>query len=463
MDSSPYAMAGKGPAAVPSHDSGPRSPFRPNNHKRTATAAMAFLTTALFLLLFRPSLRPAPPPPPFAHLAAYCAHVPPPPPASFVARQDTLAATLTALGAAAYVAEPGASAAFFANLSGDAWHLSERPLLLLVTPAQDAAPPAARLTVLTPAFEASRARLLPVPAGAEVLYPAWPEDADPYEVAVAALPGLRGGTLFVDGAMRQFVVDGLRRAAGPGATVVSAPPEVRRLRERKSREEIEILKCANEATLEAIRAARDEMYIGMRESEARGLVESALASTGLKHGGGLVLFGPNAALPHGSGTDRRLRKRDMVLVDVGASLHGYVSDVTRTFALEDSAIPMEHLDIWSLVWTAQTLAFAAARNDTVAAHVDRTARRTIEAGGYGPYFTHRLGHGIGLEGHEAPYLRGGSEDIILTGHTFSDEPGVYIEGEVGVRLEDCFYVDDDGRPVFLTAGVGGQAGSAWEP
>ena len=112
---------------------------------------------------------------------------------------------------------------------------------------------------------------------------------------------------------------------------------------------------------------------------------------------------------------------------------------------------MNHLDIWSLVWTAQTFAFEKARNGTVAAEVDRTARRTIEAGGYGPYFTHRLGHGvystfsldasavdrdagIGLEGHESPYLRGGSKDIILTGHTFSDEPGVYIEGEVRSAL-----------------------------
>lgn len=445
-------------------DSHRPSRFRPLFHKPTPTAAsMAFLTTALFLLLFRPSALLRPPHAPFAQLAGYCAHIPPVPPASFVARQDTLAATLHALGAAAYVAEPGANAAFFANLSAAAWRLSERPLLLVLTPAVDGARVTARLSVLTPAFEETRARLLRIPSDGEIAFPAWPEDASPYAVAADAIPGLRGGTVFVDGAMRQFVVDGLQEALGEDTRVVGAPVEVRRLRERKSCEEIEILKCVNEATVAAIRAAADEMYIGMRESEARALISSALAAAGLSNGGGLVLFGPNAALPHGSGTDRRLHKSDLILADIGASLHGYVSDVTRTFALEDSEISMDHLDLWDLVWEAQAIAFHAARNGTITANVDRAGREVIEYGGYGPYFTHRLGHGIGLEGHESPYLRGGSDDIILTGHTFSDEPGIYIEGEVGIRLEDCFYIDEDGSPVFLTEGVGGQAGSPWEP
>ncbi|EKM55475.1 uncharacterized protein PHACADRAFT_256125, partial [Phanerochaete carnosa HHB-10118-sp] len=424
---------------------------------------MAFLTTALYLLLFRPSslLRA---PPDFSRLADHCAGVQPIPSASYVERQDALAHTLHALGAAAYIAEPGASAGYFANLSGTEWHLSERPLLLLVTPAVDQDRVAASLSVLTPSFEATRARLLRIPSDDDIEYPEWAEDMDPYEVAVSSIPSLRsGGTIFVDGATRQFIVEGLQRAVGHGTKVVGAPTEVRRLRERKSKEEIEILKCVNEATVLAIRAARDEMYIGIRESATRKLIESALAAAGLSNGGGIVLFGPNAALPHGGGTDRRLRKTDLILTDIGASLHGYVSDVTRTFALEDSEIPMDNLDIWDLVWTAQAMAIAAAHNGTVTADVDRAARLTIVEGGYGEYFTHRLGHGIGLEGHESPYLRGGSEDIILTGHTFSDEPGIYIEGELGIRLEDCFYIEEDGSPVFLTAGVGGPAGSAWEP
>ena len=207
---------------------------------------MAFLATALYLLLFRPShlLRR---PPHFAHLAHHCPAVAPVPPVSFIDRQDSLARTLHALGAAAYVAEPGADAAYYANLSAAAWHLSERPLLLVVTPAVDAAARvSARLHVLTPAFEATRARLLPIPSDSEIAFPEWPEDADPYDVAAAAIPALRSGTVFVDGAMRQFVVDGLQRAAGSGTHVVGAPVEVRRLRERKSREEIEILKCVNE-------------------------------------------------------------------------------------------------------------------------------------------------------------------------------------------------------------------------
>lgn len=207
---------------------------------------MAFLTTALYLLLFRPSslLRA---PPDFSRLADHCASVRPIPPASYVERQDTLAHTLHALGAAAYVAEPGPSAAFFANFSGAAWHLSERPLLLVLTPAVEQGRVAASLSVLTPSFEATRARLLPIPSGDDVAYPEWAEDMDPYEVALSSIPGLRGGgTIFVDGATRQFIVEGLQKAAGSGTRVVGAPAEVRRLRERKSKEEIEILKCVNE-------------------------------------------------------------------------------------------------------------------------------------------------------------------------------------------------------------------------
>ncbi|KIP08153.1 hypothetical protein PHLGIDRAFT_104720 [Phlebiopsis gigantea 11061_1 CR5-6] len=424
---------------------------------------MAVLLSVLYLLLFDPARLFRNPAPDFSHLASHCAHVQPIPADSFVARQDTLARTLHELGAAAYIAEPGANAAFYANLSGSAWHLSERPLLFILTPSvDDNNRIVANISVLTPSFEATRAKLLPLPSAADVTYPEWPEDADPYQVAVSAIPGLKSGTIFIDGAMRTFVADGLQKAVGGGHKVVSAPVEVKRLRERKSTEEIEIMKCANEVTLLSIRAAAEEMYIGIHESEARALVANALTSAGLKDVSVISLFGPNAALPHGSGTDRTLAKEDFVLVDCGGSLHGYVSDVTRTFALEDSRIPAEHLDIWMLVWEAQGIALATAFNGTITADVDRAARVTIETGGYGEYFTHRLGHGIGLEGHESPYLRGGSDDIILTGHSFSDEPGVYIEGKVGVRLEDCFYIDENGRPVLLTAGVGAPSTTPWD-
>ncbi|KAH9842707.1 peptidase M24 [Rhodofomes roseus] len=403
------------------------------------------------------------PEPDFSHLAERCAHISPIPTSSFVHRQQALAQTLHELNASAYIAEPGASAAYFANLSASHWHLSERPLLLIVSPKLDSNEQVhAQISILTPAFESTRAKLLSIPSNGEITYPSWPEEVNPYEVAVSAVPQLKEGTIYVDGMLRSFVLDGLQKAAAR-SNVLTAPVEIRRLRERKSAEELEILKCVNEATVLAIRAVRENVKIGVRESEVSHLMSAALSAAGLSNGGCLTLFGENAALPHGSGTDRVLGAHDFVLVDCDAGLHGYRSDVTRTYALPQSTIHATHLRIWQLVHSAQANALAAAQNGTVTAEVDAAARDTFAAQGYAQYFTHRLGHGIGLETHESPYLRGGSEDVILTGHTFSDEPGVYIEGQVGIRLEDCFYVHENGTAVFLTAGVGGAARGPWDP
>lgn len=242
------------------------APLRPHlapDDQLLAACSMAFLLSVLYFLLFDPRAllrNPLPFPartparpaaPDFSHLAAHCAHVRPISTEAFVARQDALAQTLHDAGAAAYVAEPGANGAFFANLSGSAWWLSERPLLLIITPASASSSSArssvkANISILTPAFEATRAKLLPIPSAEKIAYPEWPEDADPYAVAVSAIPSLKDGTVFVDGATRQFVVEGLQRALGGSVRVVGASAEVRRLRERKSKEELEIMKCVNE-------------------------------------------------------------------------------------------------------------------------------------------------------------------------------------------------------------------------
>ncbi|KAF9483828.1 Creatinase/aminopeptidase [Pholiota conissans] len=251
--------------------------------------------------------------------------------------------------------------------------------------------------------------------------------------------------------------------------VFSAPLEITQMRERKSETEIQILKCVNEVTLLAIRDVHKKLVPGIHESYARSMMSTALGAAGLKDGGCLTLFGENAALPHGSGTDRILSVSDFVLFDCTASLHGYYSDITRTIALSRTApLSTKQVDLWYRVRAAQLVAVNTARNGIRTAAVDAAARATLRAtlragGGWDRYFTHRLGHGIGLEVHEAPYLRGGSDDLIQIGHTFSDEPGVYIEGEVGVRLEDCFFINADGVGEFLTAGVGGLSTAPWLP
>ncbi|KAG1819572.1 peptidase M24, structural domain-containing protein [Suillus subaureus] len=395
-------------------------------------------------------------------LANHCSDAQPINGSEILQRQENLAKILYDNGASAYIAEPGANAQYFGNISEATWHLSERPLLLIIFPILEEANIVAKVTVITPAFEETRARRLSVP-GIEVSYVSWAEDEDPYTVALHALSALElEGPIYVDGMMRYFIVDGLQKAA-PGVRIMSAPPEVTQLRARKSQAELDLLRCANEVTLLCIRAVQAQMYIGIRESQVRAMIDEALAAAGLTERWALVLFGENAALPHGSGSDRTLDKADFILIDAGGRLFEYNSDVTRTFVLHDSSIPLEHTTIWYDVHVAQTLAHAAAREGANTSAVDKAARDWLDGRGYKGYFTHRLGHGIGLEDHEAPYLRGGTDDTIRTGNAFSNEPGIYIEGKVGIRLEDCFYINGDGNSVFLTKGVGGQALSPLYP
>ncbi|KIJ60667.1 hypothetical protein HYDPIDRAFT_138923 [Hydnomerulius pinastri MD-312] len=421
---------------------------------------LSFATIVYIRLGYLPYLAGAPHRAPVARnpwkgLAAHCEATQPIPQSELLQRQLRLAQTLHELNASAYIAEPGANALFFGNISDSSWHLSERPLLLMISPLVNDGEVSAKVTVLTPYFEETRAKLLNVP-GADVTFVAWREDDDPYTVGVNALPSPSGGPIYVDGMIRHFIVDGFQKAV-PEVDVLSAPLEITSLRERKSPAEIALLKCVNEVTVLAIRAVQAQMYIGMHESQVIAMVDDALAAAGLTERWALVLFGENAALPHGTGTDRVLGISDLILIDAGGVLFGYHSDVTRTFHLAESQIPKDHLKLWWDVHAAQTAAQATAGAGVITSDVDKAARTELTGRGLGRYFTHRLGHGIGLEDHEAPYLRGGSDDIIETGHAFSNEPGVYIEGKVGIRLEDCFYIDEDGDAVYLTAGVGGQA------
>ncbi|KAF8689142.1 Metallopeptidase family M24, partial [Rhizoctonia solani] len=399
---------------------------------------------------------------PFKHLASHCAHTSPIPSSTFLERQSSLARVLKEQQVGAYIAEPGPSATYFTNISLDDWKLSERVFLIAVTPG-------ARVHVLAPKFEQDRARLLSVPSREDVEFILWAEEENPYDVLFRALRLGRNeiGDVVVDEGMRLFVAEGLKRAGGDGTHVGMAPPSVRALREQKGPEEIALMQCANEVTLMAIRAVRERMYIGIRESQVKELMALALSSAGLKNAFALVQFGENAALPHGSGNDRTLLAQDMVLIDTGGSLHNYESDVTRTFALPDSVVPDDHIRIWETVSKVQAYAFSVARRGVEARRVDEAARVHMdnEQPGMAKYFSHRLGHGIGLEGHEAPYLRRGSDNAhkLEAGNAMSDEPGIYILGKVGVRLEDCFYIGRDGNAVLLTDGVGGFARNLWDP
>ncbi|KIO29190.1 hypothetical protein M407DRAFT_70902, partial [Tulasnella calospora MUT 4182] len=395
----------------------------------------------------------------------HCSHIRPPSPDTFHRRQAGLIDALLSVGATAFIAEPGSTGHYFANVSLQDWRLSERPLLLVIAPTEGSKTSLEpRIIILTPKFEGTRARLrLLLPSKRPVEFVEWPEDENPYNVLSRHFHNTQDRnaslTAILDDPMRLFVADGLSEA---GWTRGNRQSQIRMIRESKTEEEIEILKCANEVTLLAIRAVRQNMYIGMRESEANEWMKQALVRASRctqRIGLALTIFAVNAALPHGGAPDKILERQDLITFDVGGTLHGYWSDVTRTFALPESHIPSRHLEIWNVVKEAQNAAFKVAVKGVKAKDVDRAARSVIEKAGFGEFFGHRLGIGIDL--HESPYLRGDSQDHLAVGNTFSNEPGIYIEREIGVRLEDCFVVEEDGSPLLLTSGVGGPARSPW--
>lgn len=236
----------------------------------------------------------------------------------------------------------------------DAWGTSERPFLFIISPQVDGnirGDVDAKVTILAPKFEESRAKLLSIPAERGLSFAVWPEDANPYDTAIDAL-GLNSESLiYVDEATRYFIVQGLLQSATKSSSKVEiAHPGVRALRQRKSTAEVALLTCVNEVrasqkvfcdpmswyiqvTLLAIRETRDRMFIGISQSETQQLLHEALSAAGLKAGWGAVLFGEDAARPHGGGPDRKLGPNDLALIDIGASLHGYRSDLTRVCPL----------------------------------------------------------------------------------------------------------------------------------
>jgi len=376
---------------------------------------------------------------PLASLAGFCDGIAPPDGNEHQGNIDRLRQALAAAGHGAFVTEPGATMQY---LSGVRWGRSERPFLLVV-------PCEAERSWVVPAFEERTAREQPEVDAAAVAV--WQEHESPYEVLAAELEGrgLRGRSVAVDPQLRHFVVEGLRTALGAGR-VVDGAAVVDGVRMRKQPAELARLRRANEATKAALqRVAETAVREGMRQSELAEHVRRAQERAGLTEVWVLALFGPSAAFPHGTADDRVLHEGDLVLVDTGGSLHGYRSDITRTWAL--GTPPAEARRAWSVVAEAQHAAIEAIRPGVACGDVDATARAVIDAAGFGPgyhRFTHRLGHGIGLEVHEHPYLVPGSTRILEPGMTMSVEPGIYVPGAFGVRIEDIVAVTDEGCEAF---------------
>jgi Xaa-Pro dipeptidase len=335
---------------------------------------------------------------------------------------------------------PGTSLYYF---TGIRWGMSERLLALVLPRSGDP-------IMVVPAFEEGRMRER-LHFAAEVR--AWQEDESPTKIAAAALAdrGIRTGRLGVEETAAFTFFDHLR-AAAPGFECVSADPVTIACRGRKSAHELELMRLACEATFDVFRAVFASLKPGMSQEDIGKLVEGGFSKMGL-HGGALVLLGASAALPHGTIKLQKLKEGDVVLIDGGCGVDGYASDVTRTGIL--SKPPEKVARVYEIVRKAQDAALDAARAGRLSGTVDDAARKVVTDGGYGPdykYFTHRLGHGIGLDGHEHPYLVRGSKTVLEPGMTFSNEPGIYIPGEFGVRCEDDMVIGADGPAQLLTPG-----------
>ncbi len=333
---------------------------------------------------------------------------------------------------------PGTSLYYF---TGIRWGLSERLLGLVIPRTGDP-------ILVVPAFEEGRLReKLCFPIEVRV----WQEDESPTKLAAAALSerGIRTGRMGVEETAAFTFFDHLR-AAAPGFEWASADPVTIACRGRKSAHELELMRLACEATFDVFRAVFASLKEGMSQEEIGKIVEAGFSKMGL-HGNALVLLGASAALPHGTIKPQKLKEGDVVLIDGGCAVDGYQSDVTRTGIFGK---PSEKITrVFEIVRKAQNAALDAARADRLSGTVDEAARKVITDAGYGPdykYFTHRLGHGIVLDGHEHPYLVRGSKTMLEAGMTFSNEPGIYIPGEFGMRCEDDMVIAAEGPAQLLT-------------
>jgi Xaa-Pro dipeptidase len=380
-------------------------------------------------------------PEPFVALAGFCAGVQPIGAAEHEERIERVRARLAESKHAALIVEAGVDMRYFGGPGGG---LSEPPLLLVI-------PRAGEPTLIGPAFEHGT---LEARQGAlRFAVRTWHEHESPYAVVRQSLADAKLGrrdTFAIGPTMRSFVADGLRNDAGlslgAGASAIECCRRV------KSTAELALLRRANEATKAALAVAAPLAQPGMREAEFSELVRAAQRAAGLDNVWVLALFGPNAAYPHGTPEGRTLAEGDLILVDTGGFLHGYASDITRTWGFPDpTAIDESRRKAWSVVHEAQTAALAQIRPGVRCAQVDAAAREVIAAAGFDPdygQFTHRLGHGIGMEVHEAPYLVRDAQHVLEVGNTMSNEPGLYVPGSFGIRIEDIVAVGDDGPELF---------------
>lgn len=356
-----------------------------------------------------------------------------------LARIARAQALMKAAGIGAVLIEPGSSLIYF---TGVRWGRSER-LTAVVLPVEG------EPCIVTPFFEEPSVReSLGIPAEVRV----WQEDQDPLAVVAGFLKErkLAARPIGIEETVRYFAIDGLQRAL-PAAKIVSANPVVRGCRMIKTAPELALMQLATDVTIAAYRWTWPRIRAGMTPRDIAALMSAATRKLGGSNEWNLILLGEAAAYPHGSGKPQKVVPGEVVLMDCGCSVQGYQSDVSRSFVFGTASA--QQRKVWNEVARGQQVALEAARLGTPAGAVDDAVRRYYTSLGYGPDYqlpglSHRTGHGIGMDGHEPVNLVRGEKTPLAAGMCFSNEPGIYIPGSFGIRLEDCFHMTESGPKWF---------------
>lgn len=355
------------------------------------------------------------------------------------ARIGRLQRLMSEQGIGALIMESGSSLDYF---TGVQWRRSERTTAAVI-------PVRGESVIVTPAFEEPSVRET-LAVGGDVR--PWDEHESPFARIVGALKdrGVVSGPIAFESTTRLFIVDGVRDA-GPAYNVVSGDALVKSVRLIKSPAELALMQTANDVTLAALRYVHANVRAGMSPGDIGAMMNSATVSLGGAPEFALVLINEASAYPHGSHQPQTLREGSVILMDVGCTVHGYQSDISRTWVLGQANAKQRK--VWDTVKRGQEIALATARPGTPVGAIDDAVRAYYEKEGWGPGYhlpglSHRTGHGIGLDGHEPPYLVHGDATPLQPGMCFSDEPGIYIPGEFGVRLEDCWHMTETGPKLF---------------
>lgn len=358
----------------------------------------------------------------------------------YLLRSDKARRLMARHGIGAMLIEPGASMVYF---TGVHWWRSER-LTAIVLPRDG------DIAIVTPHFEApSVSESLEVPAELRV----WQEDEDPLKTVAGILNDRKvADPVGIEETVRYFAIDGLMRAM-PDVQIMSGAAVVRGCRMVKSPTEIRLMQKASDITLAAYRYAAPRIQKGMTPADIGALMKAAHEGYGAEHEFALILLGEASAYPHGSEKPQSVREGEVVLMDCGCSVQGYQSDISRTFVF-GAAPGAEQRKVWEQVRQGQQIAIETARVGVAAGAVDDAVRAQYQKWGYGPGYqlpgtSHRTGHGIGLDGHEPVNLVHGEVTPLAEGMCFSNEPGIYLPGRFGVRLEDCFHMGEK-EPIWFS-------------